>query len=288
MTQPIHSKPPETSSQPPEARKSTWYQTGVEILSGGAAGAVGTYSITPLMYFKMHMQEKARNPQNSPKLNKNPAAWFKGGGPLAAWMFPQSAFAFVMTEWMRRKLSNQGERELSPGEKLACSAATGGLLTVFVNPQELIWTQQKVAEDSRQKMIEQQKLDPKSVPTKSAMMISQEIWKKHGIRGFYRSAPETAGREVVSNCVLTYLAAEYPILAPVLGAAISQPLDVRKTHKQADFTYKAPIGELIKTKAFSGLIPRIGIYLVFMNVAPRVKNQCEQWMLPDQKPRKKE
>ncbi len=284
MTQPINNtKANEMAAHelPKPKGKGAWYQTGVQIVSGGIAGATGILSATPLMYFKMHMQEKARNPQNPPKFQTNPVKWFAGGGGLAAWMFPQAAFNFYVTELMREKLSNGGKRELTPWEKLGCSSATGGLLTALVAPQELIYTQQKKAEGARLKMIELEKLDPKSVPSKSGMQITQEIWKKYGIKGFYRAAPETAAREMVSSSVLTYLAAEYPVLAPVVGALISQPLDSRKTNKQVDFAYKASLADSFKSKAFAGLAPRVGIYLIFMNVASRVKNQTEKMLLPE-------
>lgn len=255
-------------------KQSSWRNTAVEIVSGGSGGAVGIAAATPFMYLKMYMQEKARDPKNPPLFQKNPVKWFSGAPGLAGWMFPQAAFTFTMNEWMRKKLSHNGERELSAWEKLFCSATTGAMTTVFVAPQELIWTQQKKAEDLRLKMIEEKKLDPKQVPSKNATQIAKEIWKAHGWKGFYRAGGETALREIVSASVLTYLAKGHPLLAPVVGAALSQPLDGRKTNKQADFSYKAPLTELFRPKAFSGLVVgRIPIYLVFMNVAPYVKDQ---------------
>jgi hypothetical protein len=285
MSQPVHTKPPEMAPQrapeSPAPKKNTWYKTAVEIGSGGAGGAAGIYAATPFIYLKTYMQQRAINPHGHPVFQKNPAKWFAGGVGLAGWMFPQAALTFALNGWMRQKLSKDGERELTGLEKLACSSMTGAVLTVFVAPQELIWTQQKRAEDERQKMIKEQKLDPKQVPTKSGTQIAQEIWKKHGIRGFYRAGGETMGREIVSASILTYLAAEHPFLAPVIGAAISQPLDGRKTAKQYDFGYKASLRKLFRIKAFSGLLlGRIPIYLVFMNAAPYVKDKCQEWMLP--------
>lgn len=282
MSQSVNSKPPEmASTMPPELatpKTSTRFKPVIEIISGGIGGAAGMVAVTPFMYVKTYMQEKARNPQNPPAFEKRPWKWFAGAKGLATWMFPQAAFTFGATEWMRRKLSNNGERELTSWEKIACSATTGGILTLMVAPQELIWIQQKKAEEARQKMIENNQLDPKKYPSKSAVKIAQEIWNKHGVKGFYRAGGETALREMVSASVLTYLAAEHPILAPVIGAAISQPLDGRKTYKQADFSYKAPLKELFRAKAFSGLVVgRIPIYLAFMNVAPYVKNKCQEW-----------
>jgi hypothetical protein len=265
MSQPVSIK---TQEMPPS------WAPAVEIVAGGTGGAVGIAAAAPFMYLKMYMQEKAKDPQNPPRFQKNPLKWFSGAPGLAGWMFPQAAFAFTMNEWMRKKLSRNGEKTLSPWEKLFCSATTGAMTTVFVAPQELIWTQQKKAEALRLKMIEEQKLDPLKVPSKSATQIAQEVWKAHGWKGFYRAGGETALREIVSTSVLTYLAKEYPLLAPVLGATLSQPLDGRKTNKQADFSYKAPLKELFRAKAFSGLlVGRIPIYLVFMNVAPYVKDQ---------------
>jgi hypothetical protein len=282
MSQPVHSKPPEMAvsmlSEPSISKKSTRYKTVVEILSGGIGGASGIVAVTPFMYFKMYMQEKVRNLQNPPVFEKNPRKWFVGAKGLATWMFPQAAFTFAATEWMHQKLSNDGKRELTTWEKLACSSITGGILTLMVAPQELIWAQQKKAEEARLKMIEQNKLDPKKFPPKSATQMIQEIWKKHGIKGFYRAGGETAVREMVSASILTCLAAEHPFLAPVIGAAVSQPLDGRKTNKQIDFSYQASLRELFRAKAFSGLIVgRIPVYLVFMNVAPYVKNKCQVW-----------
>lgn len=287
MSQPVHKNSLETPSQIPQQpvvpNKNNWGSLTAEVISGGIGGAAGIVAATPFMHFKMHMQQKAANPQSPPSFEKNPKKWFAGGKGLAMWMFPQAAFTFTMNEWMRKKLSNDGAKELTSLEKLACSSATGSLLTLLVAPQELIWTQQKKAEDARLKMIEQHQLDPK-VPSKTATQITQEIWKKQGFKGFYRAGGETALREMVSASVLTYLAAEHPFLAPVLGAAISQPLDGRKTNKQADFNYKASLKELFRVKAFSGLlVGRIPIYLVFMNVAPRVKQECEKLIAPKAK-----
>lgn len=279
MSQPVSTKTQEMATQmPPPAntpKKSTWRNTVVEVVSGGTGGAIAIAACTPLMYLKMYMQEKARNPQNPSAFQKNPVKWFSGAPGLAGWMFPQAAFTFTMYGWMTVKLCNHGERELTSLEKLFYSCATGAATTVFVAPQELIWTQQKKAEEKRQKMLEEQKLDPKSVPTKSATQVAKEVWKAHGLKGFFRGGMETLGREIVSTSVLTALAGQYPILAPVVGATVSQPLDGRKTNKQADFTYKAPMKELFMVKAFSGLAARTAIYLVFMNVAPYVKDQMK-------------
>lgn len=266
---------PRSPSHPP--KPNSWRSTVVEIISGGTGGAVGMVAVTPFMYFKMVMQEKAKNPQNPPAFQKNPIKWFSGAPGLAGWMFPQAAFTFTMNEWLRRKLSNNGQRELSGREKLLCSATTGAMMTVLVAPQELIWTQQKKAEELRQQLIETKKLDPKQVPSKTTIEIVQEVWKARGIKGFYRAGFETAGREIVSASVLTYYAGEYPLLAPFIGATLSQPLDGRKTNKQADFNYKASFRDLFRLKAFSGLIVgRIPIYLIFMNVAPYIKDQVKE------------
>jgi hypothetical protein len=110
-------------------------------------------------------------------------------------------------------------------------------------------------------------------PKVSAMKVAKEIFKEHGAKGFYRAGWETAGREAISASILTNLAKEYPILSPIIGAALSQPLDGRKTSKQIDFSFKEPIRELFKKKAFAGLaFGRIPVYLVYMNVAPIVKD----------------
>ena len=281
MSQPVSTQTQASAAQiPPPApvsNKSEWRNSVIAIVSGGTGGAAGIVAATPFMYFKMHMQEKARNPQTPSAFQKNPVKWFAGAPGLAIWMFPQAAFSFGMNGWLRSQLSHNGERELSSMEKLFCSSATGAMSAVLVAPQELIWTQQKIAEEQRQKMIEEQKLDPKKVPFKSATQVVQEVWKTHGVKGLYRAGGETTLREMVSTSVLTYLAGEYPVLAPILGAAVSQPLDGRKTNKQADFNYKAPLKELFRVKAFSGLlVGRIPIYLVFMNVAPYVKDQVSE------------
>ncbi len=109
MTQPIQNK----------SQESNWYQTGMKIISGGTGGAAGIFSATPLIYAKTILQEKARNPQTSLKWDKNPCKWFAGGSGLAAWMFPQAAAAFYITDLMRKKLSNNGKRELTPQEQVA-------------------------------------------------------------------------------------------------------------------------------------------------------------------------
>jgi len=273
------SAPAPTMPTPPSAPKeSTWYETSVKVLSGGVGGALGIYAATPAMYLKMYTQELARNPQTP--FQKNPAKWFTGGAALAGWMFPQAAFAFATNEKLRQKLSNNGERELTAVEKLACSGATGAALTPFVNGQELIWTQQQKSEEARLILIKENKLDPKKVPSKTSMQIASEIYKNHGMKGFSRGAAETMGREIASASVLTNLVSEYPILAPALGATISQPLDTRKTYKQADFNYIASIGELFRPKAFKGLVGRGLVYGIFMNVAPYVKNKCQEMALP--------
>jgi len=281
MSQPVKNTKIEMAVQTSFVDRSTqgkWRNTVVEIMSGGMGGAAGIAAATPFMYFKMYMQEKAKNPDHPPAFQKNPIKWFSGASGLAGWMFPQAAFTFTMNEYMRQKLSKHGERELTASEKLFCSATTGALTTVLVAPQELIWTQQKKAEELRQKWIEEQKLAPKQVPSKTTMQITKEIWKTHGAKGFYRAGGETMFRESVSATVLTYLAQEHPIMAPVLGATLSQPLDGRKTNKQVDFNYKAPLWHLFKPKAFSGLmVGRIPVYLVFMNVASNVKDQIKDF-----------
>lgn len=279
MSQPLSTVAPKSEVQttpPPSAQKSTWHDTFVEIISGGTGGAVGIFCATPAQYFKVYLQQKANNPQNPPPFQKNPLKWFAGGSGLAGWMFPQAAFTFAMNSWMREQLSNHGERELSSWEKLLCSGATGALTSSLVTPQELIWTQQKKSEDERLKLIKEKNLDPKSVPSKSTVQIVKEIWSMHGFKGFFRAGTETTGREIVSASVLTHFAKDHPVLAPLVGAAMSQPLDGIKTRKQMDFSHQAAVSDLFKAKAFSGLVfGRIPIYLIFMNVAPRIKEQLQ-------------
>jgi hypothetical protein len=113
MSQPIHNKTHD------------WYPVAAKIFSGGTGGAAGIFFATPLIYGKTILQEKARNPQTSLKWDKNPFKWFAGGSGLAAWMFPQAAAAFYVTDLMRKKLSNNGKRELTPQEQVACSAMAG-------------------------------------------------------------------------------------------------------------------------------------------------------------------
>jgi hypothetical protein len=253
--------PTQGSAQPipyEAPKKSSWRNTCIEVVAGGTAGVAGIVAAAPLFYFKMYAQQKANDPHVV--FQKNPIKWYVGTPTLAAAMFPVIAFQFFVNDALRRKLSHNGERELSQREKLACSVTTGALSTAIVCPQELIWTQQQAASAK-----DGQKL--------SASAIAQKIWREHGIKGFYRAGAETMGREMVCVTVLTNLVAEFPLLAPIIGAALSQPLDGRKTNKQADFAYKASVRELFRLKAFSGLlIGRIPAYIVFMNVAPYVKN----------------
>ncbi len=266
--------------QPPQQPgQRSWRQTLTEVVSGGTGGAAGITAAAPFMYFKMYMQQRAQNPQNPPSFQRNPFKWFVGSPAMATGMFPVAAFQFTVYDLFRKQLSNNGEKELTPLEKLACSVGTGALSTVFVGPQELIWTQQQKAQAELEKMMKNQKVPKEMMPKVSATEVAAKIWKEHGIKGFYRAGVETAGREMVSASVLTNLAAEYPLLAPVVGAALSQPLDGRKTAKQLDFNVKVSWKELFKAKAFSGLVVgRIPVYLVFMNVAPFVKEKVTKAM----------
>ncbi len=276
MSKPVSTTTQEPASSMPQTPQTTssWRGTFTEVFAGGAGGAAGTFAIAPFMYFKMHMQEKARNPQNPPAFQKNPAKWFVGSPAMAAGMFPVTASQFFVNGYLRKKLSNNGERELSTAEKLGCSVATGALTAMPVNVQELIWTQQQKAQEQVGKMMKEQNVPKEKMPKVGAFEVVAKIWKEHGIKGFCRGGYETAGREMVSASVLTNLAADFPFLAPVVGAAMSQPLDGRKTSKQVDFFYKGSIRELFTAKAFSGLaVGRIPLYLIFMNVAPVVKEQ---------------
>lgn len=283
MSQPISSRlsleARQVTAPIDDPKQSIWRSTVIEILSGGVGGAAGAALTTPFMYFKMYMQEKAKNPTSSPTFEKNPIKWFSGTTGLAGWMFPQAAFIFTMNTALRKQCSQEENRDPSRNEKLACGAITGALSTLFVAPQELIWTQQKKYEELRQKVIEEKKCSPQDVPIKNSREITKEIWRNHGIKGFYRAGGETAAREVISTVVLTYLAGEAPLLAPLLGATISQPIDGRKTHKQMDFNYKGSLKDLFKAKAFSGLATgRIPIYLIFMNTVPYVKDRVKEIM----------
>jgi hypothetical protein len=249
----------------------------VDVVSGGTGGAVGVTLATPFMYFKRYFQEKAKNPEKPPVFEKNPVKWFKGAPGMAAWMFPLTGFNFTMTDVLKRKLSNNGERELTFLEKIACSATTGALSASIVTTQELLWTQEVKAEEERMKKILEQKLDPKQVPSKNIMQVAQDVWNKQGIKGFFRAGAETGAREMVFATVLTSLVEEHPIAAPVVGATISQPVDMRKNYKQGDFNYKAPLSDLFKVKSVTtGLISRVGVFLVFMNVAPVVKEEVKK------------
>lgn len=245
-------------SQPIKPAELSWRQHAAEVVSGGSGGAAGITAAAPFMYFKQYFQLKAANPDSHPPFEKNPLKWFAGAKGLAAWMFPQVAFQFSMNDALQKRFSNNGQRELTSTEKLACSAATGAMISPMVNVQELIWQQQKMA------------------PGKSATQVAHQIWTQHGAKGFCRGMGETLLREMVSASVLTYLVAENPIMAPLFGAAVSQPVDGRKTAKQADFTYKPPLKEMFGKKAFAGLVTgRVPVYLVFMNVAPFVKEKVK-------------
>lgn len=276
MSKPVSNttQEPATSMPPSPQTTSSWRSAFTEVFAGGTGGAAGAFAIGPFMYFKMHMQEKARNPQNPPAFQKNPVKWFVGSPAMAAGMFPVTASQFFVNGYLRKKVSNNGERELNAAEKLGCSVATGVLTAMPVNVQELIWTQQQKAQVEVEKMMKEQNVPKEKMPKVGAFEIVKKICKEHGVRGFGRGFYETAGREAVSASVLTNLAADFPFLAPVVGATLSQPLDGRKTSKQVDFFYKGSMRELFKAKAFSGLaVGRIPIYLIFMNVAPVVKEQ---------------
>lgn len=258
---------------PEHPKKSSWRNSIIEVFSGGAGGAVGTIAIAPCMYFKMYMQEKARNPQTPPVFQRNPVKWFVGSPAMAMWMFPITAFQFYVNDVFQKRLSNDDERSLGAEEKLACSVGTGVLSAVFVGPQELVWSQQQKALADIENMKKEQKFSQEKMPKTGAAEVVKKILKEHGLKGIFRGLPETAAREAISTSVLTNLAAEYPILAPLVGATVSQPLDGRKTSKQMDFYYKASLREMFRSKAFSGLlVGRIPIYLVFMNTAPVVKD----------------
>ncbi len=283
MSQPVSSQTTTVTTLPPKpSQKGSWEHMAVEVIAGGTGGAVGMTASTPFMYFKMYFQERAKDRQKAPPFQKNPVKWFAGAPGLSAWMFPQTAFNFTMNNYLRKQVAGQEQRELTSFEKLYCSATTGALSAVFVAPQELIWTQQKKAAAKREKLIQENKLDPKQVPQKNAVQVAREIAKEYGVKGFYRAGGETTFREMCSTIVLTQLANEHPILAPVIGATISQPLDTRKTYKQLDFHYKAPLKEIFSRAALSGLLMgRIPVYLVFMNVTPTVYQQVTKALKQD-------
>lgn len=262
---------------PPQ--NSSWKGTCCEVVAGGTAGAVGVYAIAPFLYFKMFMQQKAQNPDNPPVFQKNPLKWFVGAPAMAMGMFPVTASQFFVNDYFRKKLSKNGERELNAIEKLACSLATGAIISIGVNVQELIWTQQQKAQAQVEKMAKEQKVLKEKWPKVGAFEVMKKIWQAHGARGFCRGGFETAGREMVSASVLTNLAQEYPLAAPVIGAALSQPLDGYKTSKQVDFHFKGSPKEMFSAKAFSGLaVGRIPVYLIFMNVAPIVKETAAEFL----------
>ncbi len=274
MSKPISFNMKESFFQAQENQKpSPIRETLTEVISGGVGGAAGGFAITPFMYFKMHMQGKAQNPTTPPVFQKNPVKWFVGGPTLAAGMFPVCAFQFFVNSALQNVLSNNGERELSPLEKLACSVTTGAVSTAFVGPQELIFTQQQRLQAEQDLAMKDTGIPKEQRPKISAMQVVKKIFKEHGAKGFYRAGWETAGREAISASILTNLAKDHPFLSPVIGAALSQPLDGRKTNKQIDFSFKEPIRELFRKKAFAGLVfGRIPVYLVYMNVAPIVKD----------------
>ncbi|GEM_PF-5497753 len=271
MTQPLSNTAAPSCPQPNDPPKTTWRNALVQVIAGGTGGAAGIFACGPFFYFKLYAQQKASQLHNPPAFQKNPLKWFVGVPTLASAMFPVVAFQFLANDALRKKLSQNGTHELSPAEKLACSVGTGALSTAFVCPQELIWTQQQTLQGELDNQMGEK------APKMSAKEVIQKIWREHGIKGFYRAGGETMGREMVCASVLTNLVAEYPLLAPLMGAALSQPLDGRKTNKQVDFNYKAPLREMCKVKAFSGLmIGRIPIYLVFMNTAPLVNEAVKR------------
>ncbi len=127
MTHSVNTNP--TPSRQPDSN--VWLNAAVEVFSGGTGGAAGITAAAPFMYLKMYMQQKAQNPQNPPAFQKNPIKWFVGSPTMAAGMFPVTAFQFAVNGFLREKLSNNGEHELTPTQKLACSIASGGIVGGF-------------------------------------------------------------------------------------------------------------------------------------------------------------
>src|SRR5690242_8040217 len=134
MTQPL-SNTAAPSPQPNAPSKTThWRNALVQVIAGGTGGAVGIFACGPFFYFKLYAQQMASQPHNPPTFQKNPIKWFVGVPTLASAMFPVVAFQFLMNDALCKKLSQNGARELSPAEKLACSVGTGALSTAFVCP----------------------------------------------------------------------------------------------------------------------------------------------------------
>ena len=174
MSQPIR------AAEAPAGQQSPWRMFAGEVIAGGCGGAVGIAAAAPAMYFKTYHQLKAENAHNHPPFEKNPLKWFAGWKGLAGWMFPQTAFAFVMNEALRKKLPTMGKGNCR-APRSSDAVWRPGMLGPMVAVQELIWTQQKVAEGQ-------------GAP-KSAAQVAQEIWSKHGVKGFFRGIGETSLRE---------------------------------------------------------------------------------------------
>src|SRR5690348_13616752 len=123
MTQPTSNiQRAQADIQPNNPSKTTyWRKAFVQVIAGGIAGAAGISACGPFFYFKLYAQQRASQPHNAPAFQKNPIKWFVGVPTLASAMFPVIAFQFLVNDALRKKLSQNGERELSSAEKLACS-----------------------------------------------------------------------------------------------------------------------------------------------------------------------
>lgn len=225
---------------------------------GGVATTSGIVASLPFMNVKNAVQLESSDRRSwmnrlrllAPFL-KDPRRLFVGTVPLSVCSFPAMGLANT-TDWYARKRLQEMGYHLTPLSSAGISAFSGGISSLFVNPAELVFIRMGV---TQQKMMD----------------VVQEIYREHGMRGFLRGMPHTVGRMTGFTAVYHELALDHPVIATLVGSAITHPSDTAKTLVQSDFSSRATLITVLKNSPFRGVAARILGYAVFMVVAPRVR-----------------
>ncbi|EYB97451.1 hypothetical protein Y032_0141g2279 [Ancylostoma ceylanicum] len=194
------------------------------ILNGGTGGVVGLTCVYPIDLVKTRLQNQRVGPNGelqyrgiwdcavrtwrSGGLSKfaKVRALYSGSAVNITLITPEKAIKLVANDFMRYHLAVPGQDKLSLPRAMVSGAFAGSLQTIVTTPMELLKIQLQ-----DQGRVQGDKMKNGGEKKMTAIGISMQLIKKHGLVGLYKGFEPTLCRDVI------FSVAYFPLFAYLDG-----------------------------------------------------------------------
>ncbi|KAL6728558.1 hypothetical protein Aduo_010321 [Ancylostoma duodenale] len=192
------------------------------ILNAGLAGIIGVTCVFPIDLVKTRLQNQRIGPNGELQyrgiLDCAKQTWHSGGASKFAkvralysgsavnivLITPEKAIKLVANDFFRYHLSVPGQKKLSTPRGMLAGASAGALQIIVTTPMELLKIQ--LQDQGRTQGSGEKKM--------TALGVSMQLLRKHGIAGLYKGLGPTFARDVTFSAVYFPLFAYLDSLGP--------------------------------------------------------------------------